>query len=545
MKIRGRYTWQYLLAALLVVPVASLRAQAVQPAVVISVASVDEQFADARYLMRAAGLDQFLEIIDAGQGFAQGVDSTRPIGAYLTVSGMSPEVVGFVGVTDLDSVLALIAGQVGPAQDVEGGLKKVSVSDQSIFIKEQNGWAFFANSSELLANPPADPVAVLGGLNNDYNVAIQVNVQNIPAELRDMAVFYVRQQFEQSLQQELADDTVELKEMRAKASRAMMANLEQAVRQMDQYTIAWGVDDTSKSTFIDMTATAVAGSELANRIANQSTASKFTGFLLPDAAMNMNMAANLAQEDVEYTLSLVQLMRSQAMNELDADTNLNDDERAAAKEVLGGFIDVLYDTIESGRMDGGAALLLAPAGLTFAAGGHVADGKALDGLLRRVAELAKDEPDFPGISFGADSHGDVQFHTMRFPMPPGNEEARAVLGDELEVAFGIGGQSAFLAFGRDSVQTLKNVIDKSAQGAERELPVMQLNVALSPIMAFAAAFSEDATVAGLAAAMQAVDGSDKIVITGRAIPNGQTSRIELQEGAIRAIGESVKFFMAQ
>ena len=97
-----------------------------------------------------------------------------------------------------------------------------------------------------------------------------------------------------------------------------------------------------------------------------------------------------------------------------------------------------------------------------------------------------------------------------------------------------------MAFGRDSVPTLKKVIDQSAAGADPAMPTMQMNVAISPILAFAAAFSNDATVTALAQSMQAANGTDKIVVVARSIPNGQTARIELQEGALQAIGTAVK-----
>ena len=106
MKVSYRYTIQCMLAAaLLIIPVASASAQADKPAVVVSVASIDEQFADARYVLRASGFEQFIDFLNAGQGFAQGIDTTKPIGAYLTVDGMNPQVVGFVGITDFDTVV--------------------------------------------------------------------------------------------------------------------------------------------------------------------------------------------------------------------------------------------------------------------------------------------------------------------------------------------------------------------------------------------------------------------------------------------------------
>ena len=92
----------------------------------------------------------------------------------------------------------------------------------------------------------------------------------------------------------------------------------------------------------------------------------------------------------------------------------------------------------------------------------------MEGLLRKVAELAKDEPEFPGIKFNADTHANVRFHTLKLPVPAdAGEDVRNLLGDELEVAIGTGDKSFYLAFGKDSVGTLKKVIDQSAADAQK------------------------------------------------------------------------------
>ena len=47
---------------------------------------------------------------------------------------------------------------------------------REMFIKEADGWAFIADSQDLLDDLPKDPVALLDGLDKKYTLAVRVNV---------------------------------------------------------------------------------------------------------------------------------------------------------------------------------------------------------------------------------------------------------------------------------------------------------------------------------------------------------------------------------
>jgi hypothetical protein len=166
----------------------------------------------------------------------------------------------------------------------------------------------------------------------------------------------------------------------------------------------------------------------------------------------------------------------------------------------------------------------------------------LDGVFRRAVELAKDEPDFPGVKFDADKHGDVTFHTIKAPIPEG-EQAREFFGEHVEVTIGIGRASAYVAVGNDGIATLKKVIDSSAAGAGQDLPPSQLYVALAPIMKFAASVDrENPVTAMLAASVDKIRGNDRVSITSSLIERGVRSRIQVDEGVLKLLGETFKTF---
>ena len=86
--------------ALMLAPLASAQAQQnAKPAVVISIASVDEHMADLDYLMRAAGQADAIPLVTLMAGaYADGLDRKKPMGAVVTSSGMEPQFLAFVPV---------------------------------------------------------------------------------------------------------------------------------------------------------------------------------------------------------------------------------------------------------------------------------------------------------------------------------------------------------------------------------------------------------------------------------------------------------------
>jgi len=290
--------------------------------------------------------------------------------------------------------------------------------------------------------------------------------------------------------------------------------------------------------------TALPGTKLAKQIGQYADAtSDYSGFLLEDAAATFHFTTPLAKEDVEQMLAMVQVMREETLKEIDKDDDLpNDAARAEAKDIVGSLIDVLQSTVEEGKLNAGGSLLLAPGEINFIAGGFIADGPQIKKNLQRLVELAKQAGDVPEVevSFDVDEHAGVSFHTLKAPVPADEDEARKILGEEIVVTVGIGAQSIYVGFGDRAAELLKQVIDKStAAAAEKTLP-MELHIALTPIMAFAASVDDDPIIAGLAEALKNGQGHDGIAITGISIEQGVTYRLEIEEGVLQLIGQAAK-----
>lgn len=528
-----------LLAQPFVQSVARAQAQEKPPAVVVSVASYDKMLADLRYGGDVAGASQYIGLLQffAG-GYTQAIDTTRPSGVLVNFDGPMPVVTAFVPVKNLQRLLDQLADQIGPARDIGNGVKQLD-GPQPMFIKESGGYAFLTNAAENLDALPANPVALLGGADANYDVAVTVNVPSIPAELRDMAIEQIREGFDSQMEMQrlLADDEADI-EMQEKLARSSIDGIVKLIQQTDTLSLGWAIDSQTQSTYLDFSMTAVDGTELAgqfNEMADVRT--NFAGLLAP-AAVNIGAAGTMYPDDKEQAAIVLDSVLEKAEAEIDADEDLTDEARGEAKRVLRSLISVIQETVEEGVIDGGLMLSTQADALQVIFGMHIADGAKFEQAVKELVELAKDEPDFPEVRLDAMQHGGINFHTATLPV--NDDGARRVLGDTLEVVLGTGPKSVHVAIGKGAVDVLKQTIDVSAQSPNQEALPVQLTVSLTPLLRFGSRLEpNNAMLTSLLAALEKSPGKDQVSLTARSIPRGFTYRLDVQEGVLRMIGSAV------
>ncbi|HEX5103250.1 MAG TPA: hypothetical protein VFV87_05540, partial [Pirellulaceae bacterium] len=156
-----------------------------------------------------------------------------------------------------------------------------------------------------------------------------------------------------------------------------------------------------------------------------------------------------------------------------------------------------------------------------------------------LVELAKSDPNFPEVKFNVGQHSGVQLHSLEHAIPESEAEARELLGEKLNVMIGTGKNSFFISVGKDCESLLKKVIDRNAAEANKVSQPMQLNVSLLPILKFYSSVDDNPLVPALAATLEQ-EGSDKLIVSSTAGPRSSTTRIEVQQGLVRVIGDAVK-----
>jgi hypothetical protein len=319
------------------------------------------------------------------------------------------------------------------------------------------------------------------------------------------------------------------------------------VDELDEIMLGFAIDGPGKRTYLDVNVTAREGTSLAKQYALLADAkSSFTGFLLPNAAATLNLTQTMLKEDVDQAVAMLKGVRANVMKAIDDDPNLDAGKRGASKEVLGSLLDAFTKTVEGGKIDGGAVLMLDAKTVDFAAGGLVADGKSVEDSFKRLVEIAKNDPDFPSVKLNSGSHGGITFHSVTAPIPESEKDAREILGDKVNIVLGTGPKAVYVAFGKNAESLLKQVIDKSAQDGSKAVPPMQLNVALLPILKFAASVdnSNNEIVSEMIKVLEK-SGKDKINLLSQPIKNGNNVRIQVEEGILQIIGAAAQKAQAQ
>ena len=550
-----RTLWSALVVGLLgCVPLVGRAAEGtgggLKPLVVVSVSGYDQILKDIAFIGQLGGdpelgkeaqaaLKQALQTEDLA-----GLDKTRPCGVVAQTDGQQQfPVFGFVPVTDLKALLKSLEPMLGKAEE-EKGVYSVDFHNTRLLIQEKKGWAFIANSPEVLAQTPADPLALLGGLNKSYDLAVQVTFKNIPPIFRMMMMAPLQSGFQQGMDRRPGETDDEYN-VRTKVGRQALEQVTQVLGDLDTFILGIAVDPASATARLDYSLTALPGTKTAQQMAAASHGSLKTalaGLRQKDAAVVAYNVGELSSSDARQIQGVIDSAKQNALQELEKQ-GLRDDQVQQAKKLLGQMIDMAKETVAGRKLDVGVAAWMNAKLLTVVAGSRAVDTAKLDKLLREVAAQAiKDDPDTAGmIKLDAENYLGFRFHTASIPMNDLGElpRLRELVGESLEVVVAVGEDSVYLAAGRDPVAKLKQVIQQSQAQPGKSTGPAEVAVDLAPIAELAAGVLDenDKPVANkVRGILQKSPGKAHVTLTPVPIPGGVQVRIEFQEGLLRLIG---------
>ncbi len=536
------------LLALARLPVAAQDAAglAAKPVAIVSIAPIREQLNDMAYVTRIAGMEDQGELLRLTLGAAvSGIDKDRPIGLYFVPKEDEFQGVAFIPLAPdgLKTITKMYKEKLGEPKDVGGGILQVGMGTTA-YLKEvtapnQQVWLFAASEKEHLTNLPPDPASILGDLPKTYNVAGKIIVPNVPEKLRRMAIDEVKLGVERYFESQAGRQGNIDREQAREMTAAQVASIERLFNESEELLIGLGIDEPTKRIVQDTKFTAKEGSSLAKTMAMQTDLkTSYAGFMLPDASVSVSIAGKTSPEDIAKAGSTLQAIRGQLSKKIDDSPEIPGDKRDAIKALLVPVFDVLTKTIATGRVDGGLAVVLMPKSLSFAAGGLCADTATVEKILKSVADLGKDVNNFPKLQLNAGAIGDMKLNRLTAPIPP-NNPARDVLGDSLEIIVGISPTSVIFAGGKDAESLLRKVLDSSAQNRDKAVLPVQVNVAVLPIAKFVRSLDENPNVNSVITTLEQT-GNDRVTVTSTPAPRSSTTRIEIQEGVLKAVGAVAK-----
>jgi hypothetical protein len=540
--------------ALFLCSLAAAAAQEFKPVAIVAVASIRENLDDIGYLTRVAGMEDQGETARFLIGaMVQGIDRERPIGIYIVPKDDEFEGISFVPLSPngLGTILKMHRDRLGEAKDLGGGIQQVGQQGNIAFIKEvpgtagQGGWVFAAAEKEHLANLPADPTTLLGDLPKKYNIATRLMIQNIPEKLRRTALDEIKLGIERFLDSQQARQNNLDREQARSVTATQIAHIERLVNEADELQFGFGIDEQGKRILLDFAFSAREGTSLAKAMAMQQDAkTRFAGFMLPEAAVAFGVSTKPSPEDIAQAGAALKIARTQWTKQIDDAPGIPADTRDALKSLVGPVVDVLSKTVAAGKFDGGGTVVLLPKSLSFAVGGNCVDAPGIEKIIASAADILKAHPNLPQLQLNAGTLGNLKLHRLTHPIPAGHP-GHEIFGDTLNILIGVSPDTFIVAGGKNAEVLLKTVLDRSAQEKEKAVPPVQVNVAVLPILKFLKSFDEANPAVGQTIASLEQTGNDRVTVTNTPGNRSGTTRVEIQEGVLKAAGQAVKAIIAR
>ena len=127
-------------------------------------------------------LASMLRLYDEGRDGVYGLDPSRPWGAVLQL-GDQLSAYGFVPVTDAEQLGWELSSYIQSRTDVGNEVVRVVGTDGGqLYARPVGAWLLVSDCPEVLAAAPANPVRRLGDMNQRYDVALRLELKNVPAE---------------------------------------------------------------------------------------------------------------------------------------------------------------------------------------------------------------------------------------------------------------------------------------------------------------------------------------------------------------------------
>lgn len=518
----------------LVLPPANAQAPQ-RPVAVVSIAPLDQLLQDTSYLLKVSNVPEVggLVTIMANQ-YTQGLDRSRPIGVAITMQDQMPSALVFLPLSSREQFFGALAGLGIEPDDLGNGLFEIDANGQTLFAKDSQGWMFIAQSEEALAQLPADPAQLLGSLPKQYDIAVNLDVQALPAELKEMAIKQMRIGLERGMAEQRdmsAEDKARAKEL----SEANIQQLERMIQETEKAIVGLQIDSTQQNVSLDFAGQFISGSKLANQVAAlQDLTSGFTKLAFPNAAALFRVTSIIPEED--KAAQIMNLRNSI----LQLEQQIPEEDRAVAKDILQGLAKVIEQTIQEGTFDGAASVSLADDTFRALAGGLVADGRALEAELKKIAAAVKGEKDAPQFKFGYGTYQGMSLHSVQFPIKSNDPNVQKAFGDTLLVNIATADKSYLISVDPSGDAALKQAIDRLAASEATKVSPLDAFVEIGQVLQFAQALSPNPLVENALKTIRQYAGKDKVRVAARLTERGGIYRLTVEEGVLRAGGAAAK-----
>ena len=541
--------WRFAMCWLMLAIFASMAplTLAADPAIVVSVKSVEELLDDVTYIGEVIDKPDIGETFNAligqmtqGKGLI-GVDQTRPVGGFLVITeqGQPMPPVVFIPVKSEKQFTELLGMFFPEISKTKSGLVtlKGPLLSFPVVGKFQDGYFFASQTAPALIDLPAPADFV----NAKADIAVELLLSKIPEPLKQAFLQQVAVTAENAVDRPSEPAEALGYDLGRKLALDSMIS---TVTDGDRLTLALNIDAEEGKFALDLGVSAVVGTNMAKSLAVYGQeGSKFAELLPADSLMTLTFATPLSQDIGDALGKLMEVAGEQAQAEIENDANLKTAaEKKVAKDIATELLSVMSATFKAGRIDFAVAVGgESEEDMTVLAFAKIVAGNKVNGIVDRLAaELKKESPKSEGLKFNVATIGTAKIHEAT-----PSEEKEATNPIKGPVYLGIGDDFLLISGGGESLETAKASAAKLVAGKAVGIrPKSRTAKSRAPIslrmkLSKALALSKNLDADTIAEAQETYkDGGDEIAIEITAGKNSIQLHLEIEDGVLE-LGSSL------
>lgn len=524
------------------------------PLVVLNAASVDRLQESARFMFETAEHPEMVDVVERWTVSTlkelKGVDRTRPFGMMLYLrSGFvgTPIGITYVPITNLDDALATLAYGVGTVSPVEGKRNYNDIrygENFKIRTRQVGGYLFMVgpdDEGDTLDKVFPDPIKLSSRLSSQYDVAISLQIKNIPPTVKSIFLEYLKMSSQAELQQR-DDEPESAYRLRRANGDSWLELADRVVTQGEEFTIGGKMDTANRKAHIDFEIVGTSDSKLAKFFQDMVGKRTYFGNLLPNPS-TFTMSASWLLSDKQRPL----LTSFFDAAKRDAAKVAEKNNVQGINKLLDPLFKVLLASADVGHVDLIAQLVgTEPQKFALIAGARVVGSRNLPKQITDLLQFVKDNPNgndlVTKLEIGANEIDSLPVH--RLEINPPDKPGQRMFGETAHLYLYASPQALWFAFGGDSaMDNLRDAVTQVAapqdpQQGRNRIPFMFVTHASNWLTVAsderprAAEFNEQAR-----ASFKSENDSMQILV--RPTDSGVRTRIEFEEGYIALMGRGI------
>jgi hypothetical protein len=456
-----------------------------------------------------------------------GLDPTRPIGVVVTASGETPVVHGYIPVKNLDQLLGVFEGMVGPAQ--KDGDKRILMPPGAppIEIVEKDGWAVVAMQGSPAGTANAE--ALLAKLTGELSVGAQLFPSSMPEAMRAQVKAMIEQGADAAAAQGQPIDA------------AMLGAAFESLAETESMTFGVAIEPAKERLFLENRTVMVAGTDAAAVWATAGKVDRVIGLPVGADGKAAAVSAYHAQAVPEATRAAVEATLAQALPAGTGDP-VRDTMSGLLQDIAGAMLDAGGVNIGLAMDTSGAkADALLPA-VTLSA--MIKDGPALEAQVKKRLGAEGSLPPAATVKFDTSKQAGANLHEITIDLAgvPGAEK----IGEKLVITLAVGADRVCILLGGDVAKRLNSALESAGKGDAGKKPLTGVDLSVAGLMAYSAATmqatganEEAAAVLDQVAKDAAAKPSAQVQVMVRPIQQGVAMRLTIDAGALQAIAAAV------